>query len=362
MLSAAILAGALVFNNGLTLLPPEVPPPHQPDSVIDQRRDPTPPPVERRPAWPVPAATVATALAALGVRMETNRKGRSSPGGGTGRGSPLSLKAPPDMRVVFVPGHGSPHASEAFETLVGLIGIDADSVRWFDYRWITGDADHAHASRVAPTTMAAWSLNSFLAGVAAEGKPMYVVGFSKGGATVAQLVAAWDRGFPGPSDAVVGTALLDPPIASGVSGWLQSVGKSWSAVPNDGGYDPVSCVVARFMCTDARIDLGSPSGVEVIVIQNPKAAVTNLAGTAPPGLRVVDIPDHGPTIFEQATRNALRVPSRIAQAHQSVLTDPRVAACVRAEMWSPGSCGMAPASAKSAATTVARQPMWQRME
>jgi hypothetical protein len=352
VLGIGILATALSFGGGLGLLPTDTPtpPPASPGPTA-----PGPSPSGPKPG--VPASPLAV-LALAGAAMLTRSNRRDGPGSAEPiPGGALGLRPPPDMRVVFVPGHNDPQAATVFRQLVALAGIDSDNVRWFDYRWITGIDDHRLASRLIPVDVAAMSLNSFLAGVAADGHPVYVVGFSKGGATIAHLVAEWDRGFPGPGDSVVGVALLDPPIASGFTGLLQSIGRFWNAIPDDGGYDPLRCTVLRVVCTDTRVGLGGVSGVEVIVIQNPKAGVTNL-GTPPPGLRVFEAPDDGPGVIEQILRNPALLPRRIAEAHKSVLRDPRVADCIVAEMWSPGSCALAPAAASTSSIGVTKPPLW----
>jgi hypothetical protein len=331
----------LAFGGGLGLLPGDVPPPPDPGSRSGGVVDAPAPPQPARPASPaVPLAAVGLAGVIL---AQSNRRGRDA-GSDLSPGAALGLRPPPDLRVVFVPGYGDPHASTVFRRFVEMAGIDPANARYFDYRWGSPIDDHRMAARLVSVDFAARSLNSFIAGVAADGHPVYVIGFSKGGATVAHLVAAWDRGLQGPGDSVVGAALLDPPIASGPMGWLQSAGRMWSGIPDDGGYDPIRCGFLRLVCTDTRIGLGRPSGVEVIVIQNPKAAITNVV-TPPPGLRVVDIPDDGPGVLEQIRRNPVALPSRISEAHTSVLRNPRVAECIVAEMWSPASCGLAPSSA-----------------
>jgi hypothetical protein len=266
---------------------------------------------------PASGAAAAVALAALAVRRS-----------GLAPGDALSLS---DPLVVFVPGHGQEHGSEAFADLVRHMGIDDDQARYFDYRWVDGQPDASWASSRVPLDEAAQSLNAYVAGVADEGRPVYLVGFSKGGATVAELVADWDDGHWGPSDAVIGAALLDPPIAAGAQGFVQSLGRRIGPVPDDGGYDPVHCTFLGFGCEDRRVDLGQASGVEVVVIRNPKAAVTSFADV-PRGLRVYDVPDPGPTIIGQFVRNPLGVPARIAQAHEAVLHDRSVASCIVAEM------------------------------
>jgi hypothetical protein len=350
VLAAGILATTLSFGGGLGLLPTEAPSSPTTATPAPSATDQTPPSGPKRG---IPAGPLTGALAGAAVLVQSNRRGR--PSSQPSPGGALGLRPPPDMRVVFVPGHGNPQAAIVFRELVEMTGIDPGSVRWFDYRWITGIDDHRLAAKLVPVDVAAMSLNSFLAGVAAEGHPVYVVGFSKGGATMAHLVAEWDRGLPGPADAVVGTALLDPPIASGATGRLQSIGRFWGGIPDDGGYDPVRCKVLRVMCTDTRVGLGAAAGVEVIVIQNPKAGITNV-GKPPPGLRVVEAPDDGPEILEQILRNPVKLPWRISEAHRAVLRNQDVADCIVDEMHSPGSCALPPAAASHSSISVTKSP------
>lgn len=270
-------------------------------------------------------AGIAAALAAI------QRRGDDlSPGIG------LSLDAGP--LVVFVPGHGQPQGSKAFADLVGYMGLDESGVGYFDYRWVDGGADASAASEAVGIDDAATALNAYLAGVAGDGREIYLVGFSKGGATVAELVADWDDGRWGPSSSVIGAALLDPPMARGPLGRLQSFGRLWGPIPDDGGYDPVECAFLWFGCSDRRIDLGLKAGVEVLVIRNPKAAVTSF-GDNPAGLRVYDAADAGPTIWGQLARNPFALPRRIAEAHDAVLRDRKVADCIVAELRS-GTCDL----------------------
>ena len=281
--------------------------------------DPSPPPL-------VPGAVALGLLAAvLLVRRQP--------------GAALGLRPPDDALVVFVPGHGQGPAREVFDDLVDLMGLDESDVRFFDYRFAQGIPDPWWASRDIPVEMAASSLNSYLGAVAQEGRPIYLVGFSKGGATLAHLIAGWDAGAYGPSDAVAGAALLEPPMASKGHGWLQSVGRFWGSVPDDGGYDPVTCSFLWFGCKDARDHLGESADVDVIVVRNPKSGVTSFADH-PDGLRVFDAADEGRSFWEQAWRNPVALPGRISEAHEAVLDDPAVAACLVAEMWDPGSCDL----------------------
>jgi len=326
-----LVAAALSLLGGggeLALAEPE-PTPATPSSgaAADAPSDDPAPPVPEAPspAGPMGVAAGAAALAAILARRE-----RLSPSGA------LSLEAAP--LIVFVPGHGQPHGSTAFADLVEHMALDEESARYFDYRSAGGGNSPSLASQSVPVEAAASALNAYVAGVADGGRPVYLVGFSKGGATIAELVADWDRGRWGPSDAVIGAALLDPPIASGAHGWLQSLGRRIGPVPDDGGYDPVRCRFLGFGCVDSRAGLGDESGVDVVVVRNPKAGVTSFADV-PPGLRVFDAPDDGPTLAGQLGRNPLALPGRIARAHEAVLHDRRVADCIVAELRS-GRCDL----------------------
>jgi len=288
-----------------------------------------PAPTGGRPTDPLPGMFGLAALAAA-LAVLQRRGADLSPGAG------LSLDAGPV--VVFVPGHGQPEGSSAFADLIENMGLDDTSVRHFDYRWVDGGSNASAASQNVGIDDAASALNSYLAGVAGDGREVYLVGFSKGGATVAELVADWDDGRWGPADSVVGAALLDPPIARGPHGRLQSMGQFWGSLPDDGGYDPIQCTFLGFGCSDRRAGLGHSAGVEVVVIRNPKAALTSF-GDLPAGLRVYDAADDGPTIWGQLARNPFALPWRIAEAHDAVLHDQKVAECIVAELAS-GTCDL----------------------
>jgi hypothetical protein len=256
-----------------------------------------------------------------------------------GPGAALNLAVPEENLVVFVPGHGQGSGQQAFDDLVDLMGLEPENARFFDYRLAGGWADHRMASEQLSVRDAASSLNSYLGAVAEDGRPIYLVGFSKGGATIAHLIAAWDDGAYGPSDSVAGAALLDPPLAAGSLGWAQSAGRFWGFVPDDGGYDPVRCDFMWFGCDDARDNLGGPSGVDVVVVRNPRAGVTSFSDF-PEALRIYNAVDDGPGLWDQLWRNPFGLPARISQAHEAVLDDPNVARCLVAEMWDPGSCDL----------------------
>jgi hypothetical protein len=257
----------------------------------------------------------------------------------TDAGSALRLRPPEGTRVVFVPGHGQAEGRRAFAALVAEMGLDPEDARYFDYRWVTGQSDPIAASQRAPVGATAAALNAYLAGVGASGNPVWLVGFSKGGATIAELLAMWDSGAHRPPVDVTGATLLDPPIASGIHGELQSAGRMVSWIPDDGGYDPVRCVFLKAGCHDTRAHLGEASGVEVLVVRNPRAGITSFSDR-PPGLRVVDAPDDGPGPWEQLWRNPLALPGRVSEAHLSVLHDQSVARCIVEEMRAPGSCSL----------------------
>jgi hypothetical protein len=325
---ATLIVGLLLFGGGPLGLEGGNPEP-VPVEVDPAPHEPSPAPDGASPDGSMPGllglAGLAAALAAL-----QKQRGDLSPAAG------LSLEA--DPVVVFVPGHGQPQGSEAFADLIEYMGIGDESVRHFDYRLIDGGSSAPKASAGIGIDDAVTGLNAYLAGVAGDGRDIYLVGFSKGGATIAELVADWDAGRWGPADSVVGAALLDPPIASGPLGWMQSLGRHWGPVPDDGGYNPVQCTFLRFGCADRRVGLGRESSVEVVVIRNPKAAVTSF-GDDPVGLRVYDAADDGPTIGGQLLRNPFALPARISQAHDAVLHDRKVADCLVAELRS-GRCDL----------------------
>ena len=107
-------------------------------------------------------------------------------------------------------------------------------------------------------------------------------------------------------------------------------------IPDDGGYDPVDCRLFRG-CVDHRDHLGERSGVEVVVLRNPKAGITSF-DDRPAGLRVYDVADEGRGPLASVLHNPFSYPGRVAEAHDAVLHDRRVADCIRAEMRRPGSC------------------------
>lgn len=294
--------------------------------------EPTPPVTApaQAPASPAeaPVLPIASILAA-GAALAAGLRGRDdepAPGDGLGlSGDPL---------VVFVPGHGNGPAD--FHDLVDLMDLGPDDYRVFDYRWTVETTDQVHASQAAGIDSTADALNAYLAGVTDGNRKVYLVGFSKGGAGIAELVSRWDDGAPPPVPGVVGAALLDPPISGGFQGFVQSIGKYVGPIPDDGGYNPMECDWLR-RCHDNRDHLGDAAGVEVLVLRNPKAGITNF-DDRPDGLRVYDVPDDGRGPLGALLHNPFTYSSRVAEAHDAVLRDQRVADCIRAEMAELGSC------------------------
>jgi hypothetical protein len=295
-------------------------------------RPPLPSPLPAAPVSPVPPLGGAAMVAAVAAGVVTRRRHR-----GPFRPVPAGRTAspPPDPVVIFVSGHGSDHLA-TFAELADMMGLPPDRVRYFDYRFaLTGTTDHVTASEEVPIDEAAIALHAYAAGVAAAGTPVYLVGHSKGGAAIAEMLSRWDE-MPGLAVAgVTGAVLLDPPIATGFLGALQRAGGVIGPVPDNGGYDPITCDWL-VLCRDLRSHLGEQAGVEVLVIRNPDAWLTNFHDR-PEGLRVLDLDDgdgHAVSRFWEKGS----VVGRVTAAHVSVLHHPAVARCVAAEIASPGSC------------------------
>jgi hypothetical protein len=254
----------------------------------------------------------------------------------------LGLQPPDDVVVVFVPGYGSASSADTFGDLIDLMGLPEDQVRHFDYRWVGEGFDHAEAARSADVEDAAAALAGFTAGVAAGGREVHLVGHSKGGAVIAEMIEQWDRGrLPG-VEGVTGATLLDPPLASGIHGLGQSAGRvlDWlddqvpfidiPGLPHDGGYNPMECSVGVFDCTDFRNGLGEASGVDVAVVRAPDAALTNFKDV-PEGMSVYEVDTPGPSAVEQLP-NPFAALAAVVAAHRAVLHHPDVAACVVSRM------------------------------
>lgn len=329
ILLAAALLTEPVPADGLRLAPDPSPPTTTAAVVV-----PAAPPGSPRVPLGTALAGLAAGITALAVGAARRPRPQAQP-----TGEPL---------VVFVPGHGSHPAPVVFNHLVRLMGIDRSQARYFDYRWADGGAGHLQASRNATIDETADALAGYLAGLGESGRPVYLVGFSKGGAGIAELVSRWDRGEPAAAG-VRGAVLLDPPIAGGLHGLLQSLGTLWGPLPDDGGYQPVHCRLTG--CEDYRAHLGEASGIAVLVVRNPASRVANFSDI-PPGLRVYDVNDGGPGLSSLLFTRPWALPGRISEAHNAVLHDPAVAACIVAEMRRPGSCTLPPA-AQSPARAVA---------
>ena len=284
----------------------------------------TPPPVPVK----TPLLPVASIIAA-GVALAAVLRGRGdepAPGDGLGLSE--------DPLVVLVPGHGNVPGD--FGGLIDLMDLDPGEYRVFDYRWTVETTDHVRASQAASVDSTADALNAYLAGVTDGGREVYLIGFSKGGAAIAELVSRWDDGVPSPVPGVVGAALLDPPISGGIQGFIQSLGFYVGSIPDDGRYDPTECSLLGG-CVDNREHLGEGAGIEVLVLRNPKAGITNFNGR-PAGLRVYDLAEEGRGPLSALLHNPFSYSARVAEAHDAVLYDQRVADCIRSEMAELGSC------------------------
>jgi len=331
VIAALALALALFADpapaDGVRLSPDPAPVPAPAPAPAPAPVDEGAPAAPRVPFFPAAAGGATACVVALAAGSRARRRHAGLETGAPAAEEPL---------VVFVSGHGTDSAPGQFAHLVALMGLDPSQVRYFDYRWATGGTDHAGASEDASIDEAADALDGYLAGLSdGSGRPLYLVGFSKGGAGVAELVARWDRGTPDASHGVVGAALLEPPMASGVHGWLQSVGTFWGPLPDDGGYDPIEC--GFWSCVDTRDHLGEASGVEVVVVRNPQAGITSFADI-PEDMRVYDASDGGPGFFPTLLTHPWDLVSRMEDAHLAVLDDPRVAECITAEAFGSGSC------------------------
>ncbi len=268
-----------------------------------------------------------------------------APAGGAGLGAALITTAiltrrrrwgaaavPQEPLFVYVPGHGGD--PDGFDDLAGRMGIRSGDVRVFDYRWAWPSADQIEASRRAPAADAADALGAYLAALASTGRPIYLVGHSKGGAVITEVVGRWDEEPSTGVGAVFGATILDPPISRGPLGLLQSLGWFHGDTADDGLFDPVRC--GWNGCWDVREGLGERSGVEVVIIRNPDAVFTNFRDR-PDRVRVYDLDDGGGSMFG-------RFPSltgmwkRMGEAHNSVLHNDTVAGCIAAEARTTGSC------------------------
>ncbi len=233
---------------------------------------------------------------------------------------------------VFVPGHGG--APEDFDDLIGRMGIDAEQVAAFDYRWVWMDAEHREAARWAVTSEAAGALHAYLDALAETHDEIYLVGHSKGGAVITEMLSRWDRTPAIAVEEVGGAALLDSPISGGALGGLQRLGYLFGPVADNGKFTAQQCT--WFRCVDLRDHLGDGGGVEVIAVRNPDALITNFLDI-PEDMRVYDLDDGGPHPFAWPW-NLGDAYARIGEAHGSVMHSDVVADCIMAEANEPGSC------------------------
>ncbi|MEN8233309.1 MAG: hypothetical protein ABFR89_00115 [Actinomycetota bacterium] len=272
----------------------------------------------RAPVSPIGGAGLGAVAAAGAVLMRRRRIG-----GAAATTGPL---------FVYVPGHGGDPAG--FDDLAGRAGIAQSDIRVFDYRWAWPDGDPIEASRRAPTEDAADALGAYLAALGADGRPIYLVGHSKGGAVITEVVSRWDDHPVIAVESVVGAAILDPPIATGPLGVLQSIGWFHGDTADDGLFEPVRCGWTG--CTDIRDHLGERSGVEVVIVRNPDAGFTNFHDL-PSGVRVLDFDDGGGSLLSRFP-NPIAMWIRMGEAHNSVMHSDVVADCIAAEARSAGTC------------------------
>jgi hypothetical protein len=237
-----------------------------------------------------------------------------------------------DPIFVYVPGHGGD--PQGFDDLAGMIGLNPQDVRVFDYRWAWPTGDPIEASQRATTDEAADALGAYLAALGADGRPIYVVGHSKGGAVITEVVSRWDAVPEIGVDAVVGATILDPPISGGALGLFQSLGWFHGDTADDGLFAPVRC--GWTACRDVRDGLGERSGVEVVIVRNPDAGFTSFRDR-PEGVRVYDFDDDGGSMLSRFP-NVIGMWRRMGEAHNSVLHSEIVADCIAAEAGSVGSC------------------------
>jgi hypothetical protein len=282
----------------------------------------------RSPSSPVIPVPVSVALAAGAVGVGYRRR----------RDDPL---------IVVV--HGDGGSAGDFRYLVRTLGMDPDRVVSFDYSSVDGGASSTESSRTVPTWAAAAALDSLLRDLSMDNANIYSIHHSRGGAVGAKMIADIDEGHRPPIDGYRGAALLDPAIASGMTGVLQTLGGlGWGlgkVIPDDGGVDPIRC--DGLSCRDVRAGLGNDAGVEVVASRNPDAVVTNFHG-APEGLRVFDLVDDKPSALWYVG-NLFAFRRRVSEAHASVLLSPLVAECLRSELGEPGSCtGLGPRSSAAA--------------
>jgi hypothetical protein len=241
-----------------------------------------------------------------------------------------------DPLVVVV--HGDGGSPGDFDYLVASLGLPPDRVVAFDYSSGFGTRASTEASQVVATSDAAQALDRLLRSLSEENANIYTIHHSRGGAVGVEMIADLDAGVRPPIDGYRGAALLDPAIAAGGLGAVQSLGAGSSEIarliPDDGGFDPIRCDEE---CHDVREHLGEASGVSVVAIRNPDAELTNF-DDEPSGLRVFDLADSKASAWVYWVVSPILGWHRMTEAHGSVLTSDVVAECVAAEIAEPGSC------------------------
>ena len=287
------------------------------------------------------------------VRSGTSSAGASSYGSPSGR-FPVSLpvtgvavlstvsllytrRRNDEPLIVLV--HGDGGSAEDFDYLVDEMDVDLARIVASDYSDLDGGSSSTSSSRTVSTASAADTLDSLLRDLAEQNSNIYSIHHSRGGAVGVEMIANIDEGSRPPIDGYRGASLLDPAIASGFIGELQSIGGSsiplLDRLPDDGGFNPIRCDVDG--CRDVREHLGHNAGVEVVAIKNPDAVVTNFEGS-PAGLRTFALVDSKPSALWYFLVNPILGAMRSSEAHGSVLADEHVAACIAAEIDEPGSC------------------------
>ncbi len=237
---------------------------------------------------------------------------------------------------IFVIVHGHGGSPEDFDVLLEMLGVEPSRVVAFDYSAVGGSVSSTESSRTASTERAAEALDTLIRELALKHESIYSIHHSRGGAVGVTMIGALDDGTRPPIDGYIGAALLDPAIAGGWLGRLQSIGGIGSRIPDDGGFSVERCTNGE--CRDVRENLGVASNVEVIAIRNLDAEITNFRDN-PPGLRVFDlVHDGGIAARWLLPLSPILSVGRVWQAHASVLEHEAVADCIAEEVAEPGSC------------------------
>ena len=303
MLSATLLVSILLAGGARAQTQADLPQPTgtaveeelpaAPGDALILREGP-PPPRPVGPPMPAPVRSSSPAAASGAAVVMLASGGYAL----TRRSRPTTDLFPTDVAVVFVGGWGS-ESGTGFNQITTHLGIPPGQAVYFDYESV-GGTNSSSSQEIAGALDA---LVRSQDNPQLRGRQVYLVGFSKGGAAIAELVAAWDVKPNSRPYQVMGAALLDPPIADGLLGDLQSAGKRFG-LPNDGGFDPVVCSPhqssACSLCTDKRDHLGRKSGTDVVVFRSPDTLNISNFSDRPPGLEVVTIDDPGPSPVEEA--------------------------------------------------------------